>query len=76
MCSTITMTPVECERKAQDALSHSKYAPVRRLNCRFDQGQLRITGYVSSFFHKQLAHSAIVEAGIPCQVDNAVVVDV
>ena len=43
------------------ALTGSKYAALRRLNCSVSAGVVEISGTVSSFYLKQLAQAAVLQ---------------
>ena len=46
---------------AMEALSSSKYVPLRKLRCRVFEGVVEISGCVSSFYLKQLAQAAVMQ---------------
>jgi hypothetical protein len=78
----ISSQPRECEFvssrdrqiyiAAKGALSDSKYASLRQLNCRVFEGIVEISGTVSSFYLKQLAQAAILQLNRESRVRNLV----
>ena len=57
---------------ARAALSVSKYASLRRLNCAVAEGVVEISGTVSSFYLKQLAQAAVMRLDEVGSVRNLV----
>ena len=57
---------------ASEALSSSKYIPLRQLNCRVADGVVEISGTVSSFYLKQLAQAAVLQLDQAGEVRNLV----
>lgn len=49
----------QLQAAARDALSTSKYVALRQLNCRVAEGDVEISGTVSSFYLKQVAQAAM-----------------
>jgi hypothetical protein len=78
----IASQPSECELvstrdrqiyiAAKSALSESKYAPLRQLNCRVFEGIVEISGTVASFYLKQLAQAAVLQLNRESRVRNLV----
>jgi hypothetical protein len=45
---------------ARSRLQGSLYPAIRRVNCTYEHGTLRLHGRLHSYFHKQLAQEAVV----------------
>lgn len=62
--------PQEICRQASEALASSNVSGLRMLRVRREQNSLRVTGQVTSFYHKQLALETVrsVSRGMPVQI--------
>lgn len=49
------------ETAAKARLEASPYPSIRQIVCQYDEGVLVLRGRLPSFFHKQLAQSAVAE---------------
>jgi len=65
----------ELQPRAQAALASSPFYELRDLRVERDLDALRISGRVSSFYHKQLAQEVVRSVGTGIQVVNAVQVE-
>ena len=65
-------TPVHV---AERVFRESPYPALRKLKCRFDDGQLVILGNVPTFYLKQLAQTVVQQMKLAERVDNRVSVD-
>jgi osmotically-inducible protein OsmY len=54
---------IDIEERVRVQLQHSPYRAIRRVTCRFDDGELTLEGRVPTFHYKQLAQTAV--AGMP-----------
>jgi hypothetical protein len=70
---------VECspdiEEMARVRLQHSLYRAIRRVECDFDNGILRLWGRVPTFHYKQLAQTAVADLEGIREVVNLIQVD-
>lgn len=55
---------------ARVALDRQLVASDDRVAIRLDQGELVLSGHVSSYYHKQLAQEAVLQLGVPVGLRN------
>jgi osmotically-inducible protein OsmY len=75
---TERFTPTRYDRQLREAalaaISNSKYAALKQLDCKVTDGVVEITGTVSSFYLKQLAQAAVMQLDGVESVKNLVTV--
>ena len=59
---------------AKSALRASGYPDVAKLRCEVTKGVVVLSGFVSSYYLKQVAQEAILRLNLSCGVENGVVV--
>ena len=59
----------------QRQLRNSGYSELHQLRCSVDEGAIKLTGRVSSYYLKQLAQAAIARVDEVPRIVNSVVVD-
>lgn len=75
---TERFAPTRYDRQLREAvlaaISNSKYASLKQLECKVNGGVVEITGTVSSFYLKQVAQAAIMQLDGVQSVKNLVTV--
>jgi osmotically-inducible protein OsmY len=57
---------------AEARLRASQYSSIRKIFCMFDEGMLVLRGRLPSFFHKQLAQTAVADIQGVTQIVNQI----
>jgi osmotically-inducible protein OsmY len=67
---------IDIEERVRIQLQHSPYRAIRRVTCRFDNGELTLEGRVPTFHYKQLAQTAVAGiAGVKSIINEITVED-
>jgi osmotically-inducible protein OsmY len=64
------LTEQRLQERIYSALTSNPYLPGKRVDCRTDQGQVTLSGNVSSYFQKQMAQEAIRRLDGVQQIEN------
>lgn len=64
------LTEQRLQERIDTALTSNPYLPGKRVLCRTDQGQVTLSGKVSSYFQKQMAQEAVRRLDGVQQVEN------
>jgi len=73
--SIASASPDDCGASAKECLRASPYKVFAGVSCRCERGVLLLTGWVSSFHHKQVAQEAVARVEGVTQVVNDIEVD-
>lgn len=72
---TIIRRDTASETLAQSALSQSGYSALACVECAVEQGVIRLTGRVSSYYLKQLAQSCVSDVLRGLRIENRLAVE-